>query len=170
MWARYFVTCAICRLSFSRHGSGATFCPECKCHVCGSCDCTVFHLAYQVCLSPFISMINSVRFVERAGVKHVIFRTVICFYKDLPFIYNVMHATLSKIFPFANMVRLVEMNAGRFKGRSIDETWIESVDIGCPVHHRRCFAPVYRISFGKKWKAGKGRESRPNKRQRKTRR
>ncbi|CAM9901706.1 unnamed protein product, partial [Ectocarpus sp. 13 AM-2016] len=47
VWARYFVTCAICRGSFSRHGSSATFCAECNCHVCGSCDCTVFHLAYQ---------------------------------------------------------------------------------------------------------------------------
>ncbi|CAN0124409.1 unnamed protein product, partial [Ectocarpus sp. 12 AP-2014] len=47
LWARYFVTCAICRGSFSRHGSSATFCAECNCHVCGSCDCTVFHLAYQ---------------------------------------------------------------------------------------------------------------------------
>ncbi|CBN80104.1 conserved unknown protein [Ectocarpus siliculosus] len=47
VWARYFVTCAICRGFFSRHGSSATFCAECNCHVCGSCDCTVFHLAYQ---------------------------------------------------------------------------------------------------------------------------
>ncbi|CAN0042978.1 unnamed protein product [Ectocarpus sp. 6 AP-2014] len=47
VWARYFVTCAICRGFFSRHGSSATFCAECNCHVCGNCDCTVFHLAYQ---------------------------------------------------------------------------------------------------------------------------
>ncbi|CAM9262705.1 unnamed protein product [Ascophyllum nodosum] len=47
LWTRYFVTCAICRRSFSRHGSTASFCTECKCYVCGSCDCTVFHLAYQ---------------------------------------------------------------------------------------------------------------------------
>lgn len=48
VWARYFVTCAICRGSFSRQGISATFCKECNCYVCGTCDCTVFHLAYQV--------------------------------------------------------------------------------------------------------------------------
>lgn len=48
VWARYFVKCAICESSFTRHGGNVEFCVECKCHVCDSCNCTVFHLDYQV--------------------------------------------------------------------------------------------------------------------------
>ncbi|CAM9933922.1 unnamed protein product, partial [Discosporangium mesarthrocarpum] len=47
LWSRYFVTCAICHRSYSLHGGWTAFCRECKCHVCRSCNCTVFHLDYQ---------------------------------------------------------------------------------------------------------------------------
>jgi len=47
IWKLYFVTCAICGLSFGRHSPDASFCDECKCFVCQSCDCSVFHLDYQ---------------------------------------------------------------------------------------------------------------------------
>ena len=48
IWKQHFVNCALCRQSFSRHRSTeARFCKECKCHVCSSCDCTVYHLSYQ---------------------------------------------------------------------------------------------------------------------------
>eukprot|EP00978_Attheya_sp_CCMP212_P030142 scaffold109876_cov55-Attheya_sp.AAC.1 len=48
IWKQHFVSCALCRQSFSRHRAGdAHFCEECKCHVCQTCDCQVYHLSYQ---------------------------------------------------------------------------------------------------------------------------
>merc|ERR1712157_22072 len=48
IWKQHFVSCALCRQSFSRHRSSeASFCKECKCHVCSNCDCEVYHLSYQ---------------------------------------------------------------------------------------------------------------------------
>ncbi|KAG5186830.1 armadillo-type protein [Tribonema minus] len=47
IWKLYFVSCAICCRSFSRHSPHARFCEECQCHVCRGCDCTIFHLSYQ---------------------------------------------------------------------------------------------------------------------------
>uniref|UniRef100_A0A7S4T0S9 Uncharacterized protein n=1 Tax=Ditylum brightwellii TaxID=49249 RepID=A0A7S4T0S9_9STRA len=48
IWKQHFVSCALCRQSFSRHRtSDARFCNECKCHVCSNCDCQVYHLSYQ---------------------------------------------------------------------------------------------------------------------------
>lgn len=47
IWKMYFVTCAICENSFSRHAPDTRFCDECQCVVCTGCDCSVFHLSYQ---------------------------------------------------------------------------------------------------------------------------
>jgi hypothetical protein len=48
IWKHHFVYCALCRESFSRHRvSDASFCEECKCHVCRSCNCQIYHLDYQ---------------------------------------------------------------------------------------------------------------------------
>lgn len=48
IWKQHFVSCALCRQSFSRHRIGdARWCEECKCHVCSSCDCQIYHLSYQ---------------------------------------------------------------------------------------------------------------------------
>lgn len=48
IWKQHFVSCALCRESFSRHRpADAHFCNECKCHVCSNCDCKVYHLSYQ---------------------------------------------------------------------------------------------------------------------------
>jgi hypothetical protein len=48
IWETHFVSCALCHGSFSRHRiDDARFCNECKCHVCSSCDCRVYHLSYQ---------------------------------------------------------------------------------------------------------------------------
>mmetsp|Transcript_28855 Transcript_28855/g.44333 ORF Transcript_28855/g.44333 Transcript_28855/m.44333 type:complete len:475 (+) Transcript_28855:700-2124(+) len=48
IWKQHFVSCALCHQSFSRHRTGdASFCEECKCHVCSNCDCRVYHLSYQ---------------------------------------------------------------------------------------------------------------------------
>jgi len=48
IWKQHFVSCALCKESFSRHRpADAHFCNECKCHVCSNCDCKVYHLSYQ---------------------------------------------------------------------------------------------------------------------------
>ncbi|CAM9165653.1 unnamed protein product [Chrysoparadoxa australica] len=47
VWKTYFVTCAICSISFGRNSPETRFCPECKCYVCVGCDCSMFHLSYQ---------------------------------------------------------------------------------------------------------------------------
>ena len=48
IWKQHFVSCALCKESFSRHRpADAFFCNECKCHVCSNCDCKVYHLSYQ---------------------------------------------------------------------------------------------------------------------------
>ncbi|CAK4840915.1 hypothetical protein Ae201684_006448 [Aphanomyces euteiches] len=47
IWQQHFVTCAICSGAFSKHSNDTFFCAECKCNVCKTCDCTVFHLQYQ---------------------------------------------------------------------------------------------------------------------------
>lgn len=48
IWKQHFVSCALCKKSFSKHRtSDATFCDECKCYVCFKCNCQVYHLSYQ---------------------------------------------------------------------------------------------------------------------------
>lgn len=48
IWKQHFVSCALCNKSFSKHRpSHASFCEECKCHVCCNCNCRVYHLDYQ---------------------------------------------------------------------------------------------------------------------------
>lgn len=48
IWKQHFVSCALCKQSFSKHRtSDATFCEECKCYVCFNCNCQVYHLSYQ---------------------------------------------------------------------------------------------------------------------------
>jgi Armadillo/beta-catenin-like repeat len=48
IWKQHFVYCALCRESFSKHRTAdASFCEECKCHVCKSCNCEIYHLDYQ---------------------------------------------------------------------------------------------------------------------------
>jgi regulator of replication initiation timing len=48
IWKQHFVSCALCHESYSKHRPGdATFCEECKCHVCSKCDCRKYHLSYQ---------------------------------------------------------------------------------------------------------------------------
>lgn len=48
IWKQHFVSCALCKKSFSRHRtSDASFCEECKCHVCSNCNCRIYHLDYQ---------------------------------------------------------------------------------------------------------------------------
>jgi len=48
IWKQHFVSCALCKRSYSKHRpEDAAFCPECKCHVCSQCNCQVYHLQYQ---------------------------------------------------------------------------------------------------------------------------
>jgi importin subunit alpha-1 len=48
IWKQHFVSCALCKKSFSKHReSDASFCEECKCYVCCNCNCKVYHLDYQ---------------------------------------------------------------------------------------------------------------------------
>jgi len=48
IWKQHFVSCALCTKSFSRHRpADASFCNECKCYVCASCNCNIYHLDYQ---------------------------------------------------------------------------------------------------------------------------
>lgn len=47
IWKDHFVTCAICKDTFSKYIQSAMFCQECKCFVCINCNCSVFHLSYQ---------------------------------------------------------------------------------------------------------------------------
>jgi hypothetical protein len=48
IWKQHFVSCALCKMSFSKHRiSDASFCEECKCHVCSNCNCKIYHLDYQ---------------------------------------------------------------------------------------------------------------------------
>mmetsp|Transcript_57182 Transcript_57182/g.170461 ORF Transcript_57182/g.170461 Transcript_57182/m.170461 type:complete len:854 (-) Transcript_57182:415-2976(-) len=48
IWKQHFVSCALCKESYSRHRpADARFCNECKCHVCCNCNCQVYHLSYQ---------------------------------------------------------------------------------------------------------------------------
>ncbi len=50
MWKQHFVVCAICRTAYSKNSPKTKFCPECKCDVCASCNCGVYHLSYQAAL------------------------------------------------------------------------------------------------------------------------
>ncbi len=43
LFQNHFVTCQLCRRTWSRSASITNFCPECRCEVCADCDCTVFH-------------------------------------------------------------------------------------------------------------------------------
>jgi hypothetical protein len=48
IWKQHFVSCALCKKSFSKHRTcDASFCEECKCHVCSNCNCRIYHLDYQ---------------------------------------------------------------------------------------------------------------------------
>jgi len=48
IWKQHFVSCALCKKSFSKHReSDASFCEECKCYVCSNCNCKIYHLDYQ---------------------------------------------------------------------------------------------------------------------------
>jgi hypothetical protein len=48
IWKQHFVSCALCKRSYSKHrAADATFCEECKCYVCSNCNCQVYHLSYQ---------------------------------------------------------------------------------------------------------------------------
>jgi len=48
IWRQHFVSCALCKQSFSKHrAADASFCEECKCHVCSNCNCKIYHLDYQ---------------------------------------------------------------------------------------------------------------------------
>merc|ERR1712070_994097 len=48
IWKQHFVSCALCKKSFSKHReSDASFCGECKCYVRSNCNCKVYHLDYQ---------------------------------------------------------------------------------------------------------------------------
>ena len=48
IWKQHFVSCALCKESYSKHRtSDATFCDECKCYVCSGCNCQIYHLSYQ---------------------------------------------------------------------------------------------------------------------------
>merc|ERR1712232_1068078 len=48
IWKQHFVSCALCKKSFSKHReSDASFCEECKCYVCCNCNCKIYHLDYQ---------------------------------------------------------------------------------------------------------------------------
>ena len=48
IWKQHFVSCALCKKSYSKHRtSDATFCDECKCYVCSGCNCQIYHLSYQ---------------------------------------------------------------------------------------------------------------------------
>jgi len=48
IWRQHFVSCALCKKSFSKHRiADASFCEECKCHVCCNCNCKIYHLDYQ---------------------------------------------------------------------------------------------------------------------------
>jgi hypothetical protein len=48
IWKQHFVSCALCKQSFSKHRiADASFCEECKCHVCCNCNCRIYHLDYQ---------------------------------------------------------------------------------------------------------------------------
>ena len=48
IWKQHFVSCALCKESFSKHRTAdASFCEECKCHVCSNCNCRIYHLDYQ---------------------------------------------------------------------------------------------------------------------------
>ena len=48
LWKRYFVCCAICSKAYGKNTADTFFCQECKCTVCKACDCTKFHLSYQL--------------------------------------------------------------------------------------------------------------------------
>lgn len=48
IWKQHFVSCALCKKSYSKHrAADASFCEECKCYVCSNCNCRVYHLDYQ---------------------------------------------------------------------------------------------------------------------------
>jgi hypothetical protein len=48
IWKQHFVSCALCKIAFSKHRTAdASFCEECKCHVCSNCNCRIYHLDYQ---------------------------------------------------------------------------------------------------------------------------
>jgi hypothetical protein len=48
IWKQHFVSCALCKKSFSKHrASHASFCEECKCYVCFNCNCQAYHISYQ---------------------------------------------------------------------------------------------------------------------------
>ena len=48
LWNSYYIQCAICSQTFEKNAKDSFFCTECKCMVCTNCDCTKFHLSYQL--------------------------------------------------------------------------------------------------------------------------
>jgi hypothetical protein len=48
IWKQHFVSCALCKQSFSKHRTAdASWCDECKSHICSGCNCLIYHLDYQ---------------------------------------------------------------------------------------------------------------------------
>lgn len=47
IWRTHYVTCAICSLRFPKASDATRFCQECKCYVCGNCNCSIYHLTFQ---------------------------------------------------------------------------------------------------------------------------
>lgn len=50
LWDAHFVTCQLCQRTHSRHGGTTRYCNECRCHVCMDCDCSRYHLSFQLAL------------------------------------------------------------------------------------------------------------------------
>lgn len=48
IWDEHFVTCAICHSSSAKASLTTHYCDECRGLVCSNCDCSVYHLSYQV--------------------------------------------------------------------------------------------------------------------------
>jgi hypothetical protein len=45
LWSDHFVTCQLCRRTWSRSSAATRYCDECRCDVCTECNCTRYHLS-----------------------------------------------------------------------------------------------------------------------------